>query len=201
MKNEKTRALVEAAIMLALATALSFVRVYKLPWGGSVTLVSMLPILIYAIRRGTSWGLLCSFAFSLIQFIQGITDGLFGWGLTPGALIACIFLDYILAYTAIGLGGIFRKKGMPGWICGIVVAVVLRFFVHFLSGCLLWGSYGELWEGFSTDNTYLYSLLYNGAYMLPELIFTLIVAIILLSVPATKKFLLETNRSSVKKND
>lgn len=190
MQNENTKKLVEAAAMVALAFVLSFIRLFKLPWGGSVTLLSMLPILVYAIRRGTSWGLMCSFAFSLLQFFQGIGDGLFGWGLTPGALVACIFLDYILAYTAVGLGGIFRKKGFAGWMAGIVIAVVVRFFVHFLSGCLLWQSYGALWEGFSTDNTYLYSLLYNGAYMLPELIFTLIGAAVLLSVPATKKFLI-----------
>lgn len=190
MQNENTKKLVEAAAMVALAFVLSFIRLFKLPWGGSVTLLSMLPILVYAIRRGTAWGLMCSFAFSLLQFFQGIGDGLFGWGLTPGALVACIFLDYILAYTAVGLGGIFRKKGFAGWMAGIVIAVVVRFFVHFLSGCLLWQSYGALWEGFSTDNTYLYSLLYNGAYMLPELIFTLIGAAVLLSVPATKKFLI-----------
>ena len=193
MQNENTKKLVEAAAMVALAFVLSFIRLFKLPWGGSVTLLSMLPILVYAIRRGTAWGLMCSFAFSLLQFFQGIGDGLFGWGLTPGALVACIFLDYILAYTAVGLGGIFRKKGFAGWMCGIVIAVVVRFFVHFLSGCLLWQSYGSLWDGFSTDNTYLYSLLYNGAYMLPELIFTLIGAAVLLSVPATKKFLIVEN--------
>lgn len=193
MQNENTKKLVEAAAMVALAFVLSFIRLFKLPWGGSVTLLSMLPILVYAIRRGTAWGLMCSFAFSLLQFFQGIGDGLFGWGLTPGALVACIFLDYILAYTAIGLGGIFRKKGFAGWMCGIIIAIVVRFFVHFLSGCLLWQSYGALWEGFSTDNTYLYSLLYNGAYMLPELIFTLIGAAVLLSVPATKKFLIVEN--------
>ncbi len=187
--SSKTRKIAEAAIMLALATALSFVRIFKLPWGGSVTLLSMLPILIYSIRRGIGWGMICSFAFSLIQFFQGIGDGLFGWGLTPVALVACIFLDYIFAYSVIGLGGMFRKQGMKGWITGVVVAVVLRFFVHFISGCALWGSYGELWSGFSTDNTYLYSFLYNGAYMLPELIITLIGAVALLSVPASRKFL------------
>lgn len=193
MKNEKTRILVEAAVMVALATVLSFIRVYKMPWGGSVTLLSMLPIVVFSIRRGTGWGMICAFTFSLIQLFQGIIDGLFGWGLTPVALVACIFLDYILAYSAIGIAGFLRKKGLAGWICGITCAVVLRFIVHFISGCLLWKSYGALWDGFSTDNTYLYSLLYNGAYMLPELILTLIGAVVLLSVPASKKFLIVDN--------
>ena len=190
MKNENTKKLVEAAVMVAMATVLCFIRLYKLPWGGSVTLLSMLPICIYSIRRGVKWGMAASFVFSLIQLIQGMVDGLFGWGLTPGALVACILLDYVLAYSAIGLAGMFGKKGFSGQICGIVVAVVIRFFIHFLSGCLLWKSYGALWSGFETDNTYLYSLLYNGAYMLPELIITVIGAVILLSIPATKKAIL-----------
>lgn len=190
MKNTNTRKLVEAAVMVAMATVLCFIRLYKLPWGGSVTLLSMLPICIYSIRRGVKWGMAASFVFSLIQLLQGIIDGLFGWGLTPGALVACILLDYVLAYSALGLAGMFAKKGVAGHISGIVVAVVIRFFIHFLSGCLLWKSYGALWSGFETDNTYLYSLLYNGAYMLPELIITVIGAVILLSIPATKKAIL-----------
>ena len=190
MTNDSTRNLVEAAVMVAMSTVLCFIRLYKLPWGGSVTLLSMLPICVYSIRRGIKCGLAAAFVFSIIQLLQGIIDGLFGWGLTPGALIACIFLDYVLAYSAIGIAGVFRKKGTSGQIAGIIIAVVARFFIHFLSGCLLWKSYGALWEGFETNNTYLYSLLYNGAYMLPELIITVIGAVILLSIPATKKAIL-----------
>ena len=125
----------------------------------------------------------------MIQLIQGIGNGLFGWGLTPVSLIACIFLDYVAAFTVIGIAGIFRKKKLPGFIAGTVIAVVARFAVHFLSGVLLWHSYGELWNGFSTENTYLYSLLYNGAYMLPELILTTVAAVILFRLPQVKKII------------
>lgn len=188
--NNKTKILVEGAVMVALATALSFIRVLKLPWGGSITLLSMLPIVLFSIRRGVKSGLTVSFVYALIQFGQGIMDGLFGWGLTPGMLIACIFLDYLGAFTVLGIAGAFRKKGLPGWISGISLAVVLRFVFHFLSGVVIWHSYGELWNGFFTENTYLYSFLYNGCYMLPELIFTLVGAVALLSAPQTKRFLL-----------
>ncbi len=191
MKNTKTTVLVEAAIMVALATVLSYIRIIKLPWGGSITLLSMLPIVVYSIRRGPALGLAASFVFSLVQFGQGVIDGLFGWGLTPVSLIACIFLDYIGAYTVIGIAGIFKNKGMAGWLGGTALAVFCRFLFHFFSGVLIWGSYGELWNGFSTDNTWLYSLLYNGAYMLPEMIFTMIGAFVLFRVPQTKKLLLE----------
>lgn len=194
MKN-KTKMLVEGAAMVALATVLSFIRVYKLPWGGSVTLLSMLPIAVYSIRWGIKPGFVVSFAYSLVQFVQGIMDGLFGWGLTPGMLIASILLDYILAFTVLGIAGVFRKKGFVGAIMGIVLAGVLRFFVHFLSGVVIWHSFGELWEGFATENEWLYSLLYNGAYMLPEIIITVIGAVIILSVPSTRKILFNTNQT------
>ena len=190
MQNTKTKILVEGAVMVALATVLSFIRVFKLPWGGSITLLSMLPIVLFSIRRGVSWGLIVSFVYSLVQFAQGVMDGLFGWGLTPGMLIACILLDYLGAFTVLGIAGCFRKKGLPGWIGGITLAIVLRFILHFLSGVVIWHSFGELWSGFATDNIYLYSFLYNGCYMLPELIFTLVGAVALLKVPQTKRFLI-----------
>ena len=192
MSKSKTKILVEGAVMVALATVLSYIRIFRLPWGGSITLLSMLPIVLFSIRRGLGAGLTVSFVFSLVQFTQGVVDGIFGWGLTPGMLIACILLDYIMAFTVLGLAGIFRKKGFAGWIGGIALAVVLRFVCHFLSGVVVWKSFGELWNGFSTDNTFLYSFLYNGSYMLPELIFTLIGAIALLKVPQTKRYLITT---------
>ncbi len=190
MRNEKTKLLAEGAAMVALATVLSFIRVFKLPWGGSITLLSMLPIVLFSIRRGVKMGLVVSFVYALVQFGQGILDGLFGWGLTAGMLIACIVLDYLAAFTVLGLAGLWRKKGLPGWLAGILLAVGLRFICHFLSGVVIWGSFGELWSGFSTDNTWLYSFLYNGCYMLPEMIFTMIGAVALLKAPQTKRLLL-----------
>lgn len=190
MSNNKTKVLVEGAVMVALATVLSFIRVFKLPWGGSITLLSMLPIVLFSIRRGVRSGLTVSLVYALLQFAQGIMDGLFGWGLTPAMLVACILLDYIGAFTVLGIAGLFRKKGLPGWIGGITLAVVLRFLFHFLSGVVIWKSFGSLWNGFSTENTYLYSFLYNGCYMLPELIFTLAGAVALLEAPQTKKLII-----------
>ena len=72
MQSKKVRIMVEGAVMLALATALSFIQIYKLPWGGSITLLSMLPIVLFSIRRGVAMGLAVSFLFSLIQLFQGI---------------------------------------------------------------------------------------------------------------------------------
>lgn len=192
--NSKTKVMVEGAVIVALATVLSYIRVFKLPWGGSITLLSMLPIVLFSIRRGLKAGFAASFAFALLQFGQGVIDGIFGWGLTVGMLLACIFLDYLGAFTVLGIAGIFRKKGFGGWIAGISLAVVLRFVFHFLSGVIIWGSFGELWSTFYTENTYLYSFVYNGCYMLPELIFTLIGAVILLKAPQTSRFLLSEDK-------
>lgn len=189
MKNSKTLTLVEGAVMVALATVLSFIRVYKLPWGGSITLLSMLPIAVFSIKYGVKKGLGVAFVFSLVQLIQGATDGLFSWGLTPVMLIACIFLDYVGAFTVLGFAGMFRNKGAAGWLAGTIIAVFLRFVCHFLSGVIIWKSFGQLWDGFSTDNSVLYSFLYNGSYMLPEMIFTGIGAFALFKVPQTRKLI------------
>lgn len=193
-KNSKTVLMVEGAVMVALATALSYVRIFKLPWGGSITALSMLPIVVYSIRRGLKHGFMASFAFALLQFGQGILDGLFGWGLTPLMLIACIVLDYLGAYSILGIAGIFRKNKLVGALSGVTIAIVCRFLFHFVSGIVIWHSFGELWSGFSTENEILYSLLYNGAYMLPELILTLIATFVLFTIPNTRKILLDTDK-------
>ncbi len=177
--------------MVALATVLSFIPIYKLPWGGSVTLVSMLPIVLFSIRRGVKAGFGAAFTYALFQLAQGIIrDGLLAWGLTPSMLAGCIFLDYIGAFTVLGAAGLFRRKKLPGWVVGISLVIAVRFLLHFLSGVVIFHSAGMLWEGFSTENTYLYSFLYNGCYMLPELIFTLAGAVALLKAPQTSRLLL-----------
>lgn len=188
MKNKKLLALVEGAVMVALATVLSFIPIFKLPWGGSVTLLSMLPIIVFSIRRGIKMGLLASFAYSIIQFIQGIADGLFGWGLSVGALIACILLDYIIAFTVLGLAGAFGNKSFGKMIGGTVMVIVLRYVSHVISGAAVFHSAGKIWDAFSTENEWVYSMIYNGCYMLPELIFTVAVTCILLKLPQTKQF-------------
>lgn len=195
MRNSKVLILVEGAIMVALATVLSFIRLVKFPWGGSVTLLSMLPIVLFSLRRGVKKGLAVSFLFSLIQLFQGIMDGLLGWGLTPTMLIACILLDYILAFTVLGFAGMLRKKGVGGWLFGITFAIILRFACHFASGVIIWKSYGALWGGFFTENSVLYSLCYNGAYMLPELLSTMFVAILLFAIAKIGKTLIHPNDS------
>ena len=194
--KKRTRMLAEGAVMVAMATILSYIQILKFPWGGSVTVLSMLPIALFSLRYGIKYGFAVSFVFSLLQFGQGMMDGIFGWGLTPIALIACIFLDYIAAYTVIGIAGIFGNKRLGAIIGGIILAISLRFVLHFLSGVFIFGSFGELWNGFSTENTYIYSLLYNGAYMLPEAVFTALGALLLFKTPGIRRLLFGTDEKS-----
>lgn len=194
MKNSKTKMLVEGAMMLALAIVLSLITPFQklLPFGGSITLVSMLPICIFSIKYGVAKGLGVSFLFAVFQFAQGtIKHGLFGWGLTAGMLIACIVFDYFLAYTVLGFAGFARKKGLGGWITGIVIALTLRFLCHFISGVYVFASTGKIWDDldFVAENKYVYSLVYNAAYMVPEIILTIIVTVILFKIPQVRRLL------------
>ena len=192
MKNKKTQALVVSAVLVALSTVLSMVKLYEAPLGGSITLLSMLPICIVSIRYGVKWGLASSFVYSLFQLFLSLGEVL-TWGLTPGILVGCIIFDYILAYTVIGLAGIFRNKGTGGVIGGITLALVPRFVSHFISGYVFFAKLDQ-WELFGTvfeNKPVLYSIAYNGLYMLPELVLTVIAAVILCQIKGTRKLLLE----------
>lgn len=187
-KKSNVKRLVLTAVLIGMGTALSLVKVYQLPLGGSITLLSMLPIALISIEYGIGWGLVGAFTYSLIQFGFGIGEGVFGWGLSPVALIGCILLDYVLAYTSIGLAGIFRKKGTFGICAGVAIALVCRFIFHLLSGALIF----DIWMPEEWSDPWLYSLVYNGSYMLPELIFTTIGAVALFKAPQFAK-LVESN--------
>ena len=166
-KSYNLKRLCVSAIMIALATVLSLVKIYTLPLGGSITLLSMLPIVFLSVNYGIGWGFFSAFAYSLIQFFLDLA-AISSWGLTPAIFIGCIVFDYILAYTALGIAGIFRNKGALGAALGTCLALFLRFFSHLLSGLILFRSY----EMFNSP--FLWSLCYNGSYMLPEMIFTAI---------------------------
>ncbi len=182
-QKQKIRALTECAVMIALSVVLSFIKIWKMPLGGSVTLLSMLPVCVVSVRRGLKWGLASSFVYSLFQLVFGITmDGLLGWGLTPVMLIGCILFDYVIAFSVLGIAGIFRKKGAGGIYAGMSLAFFGRFVSHFISGYVIFKNLDQ-WELFGktfADKPVLYSICYNGLYMLPELILTLAALFILM---------------------
>ncbi len=189
MKHKNLQTLVECAIMIALATVLSLLKITPpfLIFGGSITLLSMLPIAVISCRHGIAVGLGTGFVYAALQLVLDLSK-ILTWGLTPAVLVACFFLDYLLAFTVIGFAGIFRKKGTTGVLLGTALALFLRFFSHFLSGLVLWGIPSEYVEQFH-NRTALYSLAYNGSYMLPEIMFTVLALFFFLQNAQFRRFL------------
>jgi probable proton-coupled thiamine transporter YuaJ len=181
MNSSKTKILVECAIMIALSAVLSMVQVFKMPLGGSITLFSMLPVCLFSIKNGVKWGFACTFVYALVQIALDLS-ALMSWGLTPTMWVGSLIFDYLIAYSILGIAGIFRNKGRTGIIMGIIIAMVLRFISHFISGVIFFA----IWcpKGWSPLP---YSIVYNGAYMLPEMIFTIIGAVLI--YPVIKRFL------------
>jgi len=184
MKKNNIRTISFCAIMIALSTILSMIKVYDPPLGGSITLLSMLPICLVSIKFGIAWGLSSSFCYSLIQMFLSLGEVL-SWGLTKEALIGTLLLDYILPYTLLGLAGMFRKKTRLYVVIGISCVILLRAICHYISGVIIF----DIWLPDNWDNVYLYSLAYQAAYMIPELILTSISAFALYSFSAIKKAL------------
>ena len=179
-KPMSTRVMAEGAMMIAVATVLSMIKIIEMPFGGSVTLFSMLPIVLMSYRHGTKWGLMTAFAHSILQLIMGIKN--VGYCATLGAQIACILLDYVVAFSVLGLASFFSRglKNRTAGVCvGTTVVCCLRFVCHFLSGVFLWGSYKDYYDWAADMPTWLYSIVYNGNYMLLETIITVLGALIL----------------------
>ena len=175
-----TRIMVEGAMMIALATVLSMIKIFEMPYGGSVTLFSMLPLVLMSFRHGTKWGLLTAFVHSLLQLILGVKN--LGYCANLASQIGCVLLDYVLAFTALGLADAiskpFRNRAL-GICVGTGVVCVLRFICSWLSGILIWGSYQSYYDWAADMPTWLYSLVYNGNYMLPETVITIVGAVVL----------------------
>ena len=173
------RALCEGAILIAIAQILGYIKLFPMwPNGGSITLAAF-PIALYAVRWGLGRGLIASFAFGLLQMIF---DGAYAWGWQS------MLLDYLLAFTPLGLAGLFKGKSW-GIFPGILLGNFGRFIVHYVSGVTIYRIY-EPTEipGIGTfDGAELYSLVYNGSYMLPCALLALIVAA-LLYVPMKRYF-------------
>ena len=164
--------------MIALAEILSFLPLYKLPWGGSIDL-AMLPVILYAVRWGFGAGMVMSFAHGLLQmlFEGGIA---IGWQSILG--------DYLVAYAVLGVAGLFRGK----FAIGSVVACLLRFAVHYVVGATVWAEYmPEVFLGLPMVNPWVYSALYNGAYMLPDLVMVLFAGLLLMKTPVRKYLVCE----------
>ena len=210
MEN-KTKRITESAMLLAIAIVLELVSklfIPEQPFGGQLTIVSMLPVVLISYRHGVKWGLFSGFVYALLEMALGaktvsaaFLPGYFGDNAMIVNALAMCLLDYIVAFTVLGLGGMFRNRiKNPGLslMCGSVVALGLRYVTHIASGYILFSSYAEWFftqDGFPAWGAQLveklspvalglvYSVVYNGFYMIPEIICTAIVSVLLARVP------------------
>ena len=135
----RTRRMVEASLLVALATVLSILKIAELPYGGSITLASMFPILLLSYRHGVRWGLGGGIVYGVLQQLLGLNN--LSYFTTWQSIVAIIFLDYIIAFTAVGLGGIFRralKNQALSLATGAAFVCVLRYLCHVISGATVW---------------------------------------------------------------
>lgn len=211
-KKQKTQAITVSAVMIAFAVSISAICAVmpflNLPFGGGFTIASMLPIIVVSYMYGTRWGLLTAFVYSIMQMLLGFnTVSAF---FLPGdsqmvwwrAVTVCL-IDYVIAYTVLGLGGILRKKydGKKALVLGSILAISLRYIAHIVSGAIFFGTWAEWFftqDGFpawgeTILNTFsgdalatVYSIIYNGTYMIPEIIITAVVACFVTRIPQIK---------------
>ena len=207
----KTKRLTESAMLLAIAIVLELVAkmfIPEMPFGGQITLVSMLPVVLISYRHGMKWGFVAAFTYALLEMALGaktvsaaFLPGYFGDGsMIFNALLMCL-LDYVAAFTVLGLGGLFRDRIQnrgAALACGSLVALGARYLCHIASGYILFSGYAEWYftqEGFPAWGAQLveslgsealgitYSVVYNGMFMLPEIVLTAIAALVLGRIP------------------
>ena len=194
MKNTKLLMLTECSVMLALSIVLSFVKVWKMPMGGAVTLLSMLPIMLISVKYGLKGGLPCGLLYALFNLLMGVASGdVFVYCTTAVMVVICVLFDYLLPFSVLGCAAMFRgpaAKLRPNnrkaadllLLSGFVLVILVRFACHYITGFSIWGQWAP--EG---QSKYIYSLIYNGQYMLPECIFTVIGATVLINIPVIRK--------------
>ena len=199
-KPSKGRLLAESAVMVALATVLSLLKVWQSPYGGSVTVLSMAPIILLSVRRGVKVGLFAGLAHGLIQLIFGLSN--IAWIPSPAGIIVGCLADYILPFTLLGLGGCFRKVNFSknrtanlilATALGALLVTLLRYICHLFTGVVVW--YALDLEWYADDPTHIvnlygpwmFSAVYNGIYMIPEIIATTVVTPILAKALDTVK--------------
>lgn len=161
MGREQVRRLAEVAIAVALVAVLSNVRVYKLPQGGSITAGSMVPVFYIALRWGVRWGILAGVLAGVVNYL---TEPFF---VHPVQVV----LDYPVAFGALGLAGFFPQASAAG----VVLGGLGRALAHFVSGVVFFAQYAP-----KGQSPWLYSAIYNGSYMLPEIVISAVLTVLVL---------------------
>lgn len=202
------------ALAMVLAMVCALIPFLNLPFGGGFTVASMLPVVIISYMYGMKWGFFSAAIYSVIQVVMDLYLGK-GSTLIAlfmpnsedymgiGAAIAILIIDYLVAYTLLGFGGAFRKMKNKtlGLTLGVVLALSLRYLAHIVSGYIFYGAWAEWF--FTQENFYaiggwilntfsgeglaiIYSIFYNGLYMIPEIVITAVASVIVSRLPVIK---------------
>ena len=216
-----------SAVMVALAAVLAIVCALipflNLPFGGGFTIASMLPIVLISYMYGLRWGFFVSATYSILQVLMDLSLGRSSSVIMAlfmptsedymgaFAAVAILVIDYFIAYTVIGIGGIFRNriKNKTAALCaGSVLALSLRYLAHIISGAIFYGAWAEWFfsqEGFYAIGGWIlehisggalaviYSIFYNGLYMIPEIVITALAAVVVSRIPYIQKTGVEVN--------
>lgn len=203
--EQTTLKLTVCAAMVAMSTVLSFIKFAQLPYGGSVTLFSFVPVLFAGYAYGWKWGIGSGLVYGILQAIFGVSGAVAGAGFKWWQVVLCALLDYIVAGSMLGLAGTFRKpvkNSQLSFALGTVFACVMKLCSHFLSGFILFGGWaewyftegngtafgGKILEAFSGKGlAAIYSLIYNSSFIIPEIIISTIMAVIIISVKPIRK--------------
>ena len=202
------------ALAMVLAMVCALIPFLNLPFGGGFTVASMLPVVIISYMYGMKWGFFSAAIYSVIQIVMDLYLGKGSTLLALfmpnsedfmgiGAAIAILIIDYLVAYTLLGFGGAFRKMKNKtlALTLGVVLALSLRYLAHIVSGYIFYGAWAEWF--FTQENFYaiggwildtfsgeglaiVYSIFYNGLYMIPEIIITAVAAVIVSRLPVIK---------------
>jgi len=165
-----TKIIAEIVVFVSLATVLSYIKIFSLPQGGSITAASMVPIIWLALRRGPKVGLFAAAVYGLVQLVIG------PYIFHP----AQVLLDYPIAFGMLGLAGFFQKRPF----LGVNVGIIGRFLAHFFSGIIFFADYAP--EGMHPA---IYSAVYNGGYLLVELVISIYVMYLLQESKVLKIYL------------
>ena len=188
--SQRTKAICEGAIMVALALILGQLRLYRLPNGGSIT-IAILPLVFFAVRYGLGWGFLAGFAYGGLDYIVGSGIAI-DW--------TTIICDYFLAYGLLGLGAGLLKGRKWGACFGTLAGGVLMFLSSYLVGVFVWGKWmPEEFLGMTMTTPWFYSFLYNIMWAGPDILLTLIIFVILYQVKPMQRFLLRQDLEGMSK--
>lgn len=170
-KKLATQDIAYAGVAISISFVLSFLKVTPVLYGGSITLASLAPLLIYAYYFGFAKALVCGLIYGLLQFIQD------PYILTP----ATFTLDYLLAFASVSVMGLFSKASLNAKTVtlGTILSILCRFVMHFISG-ILYFNHGSIWVNLPANSAVSYSLLYQTVYLIPDLVICLAVMLVLL---------------------